>query len=260
MLKNIKRVNKIIISKYIFIIIILIIWYIGSHFSLWNSYIIPSPEKILLTGERLIKNGALAKHLSISLFRILIGFSITIAIGIPSAVIFGMFPKVYNYFKSFLEFMRHTPPLALIPMIILWFGIGEMSKIIIIILASFFPVFLNSLKGIQSCDKKLIEVGESFNFTKYEIFRKIIFPWAVSDILTGIKLGIGYSWRAIIGAEMIAASSGLGYLILDGQQMSRPDIVIVGIFSIGIFGSATDWVCSKVIGKIIEKRGIFHGK
>ncbi len=84
--------------------------------------------------------------------------------------------------------MRHTPPLALIPMIILWFGIGEFSKITIIILASFFPVFLNTLKGIESCDKKLIEVGQVFNFTKYEIFRKIILPSAVPDILNGIKL------------------------------------------------------------------------
>ena len=165
-----------------------------------------------------------------SISRIFFGFSITVILAVPSAVIFGMFPKIYNYFKSILEFMRHTPPLALIPMIILWFGIGEFSKITIIILASFFPVFLNTLKGIESCDKKLIEVGQVFNFTKYEIFRKIILPSAVPDILNGIKLGIGYSWRAIIGAEMIAASSGIGYLILDGQQMSRSDVVIVGIF------------------------------
>ena len=103
-------------------------------------------------------------------------------------------------------------------------------------------------------------MGQVFDFTKYEIFRKIILPSAVPDILNGIKLGIGYSWRAIIGAEMIAASSGIGYLILDGQQMSRSDVVIVGIFSIGIFGSFTDYVCSKVIERYIRKRGIFYEK
>lgn len=247
-----------LISKYVLVFLILMIWVIGSYFSLWNSYIIPTPEKIISTTIKLIKNGALMKHLFISLSRIFTGFFITVIIAIPSAVIFGMFPKIYNYFKGILEFARHTPPLALIPMIILWFGIGETSKIVIIVLASFFPVFLNTLKGIESCDKKLIEVGKTFNFTKFEIFKKIIFPSAIPDILTGIKLGIGYSWRAIIGAEMIAASSGLGYLILDGQQMSRSDIVVVGILSIGIFGSFTDWLCSKIIGKCIEKRGVFH--
>lgn len=248
------------IKKYLFVLVILALWIIGSHLSWWNSYIIPAPEKVLATTFRLIKNGELLRHLFISVLRIFSGFLTALIIGIPSAVIFGIFPKAYDYFKTILEFLRHTPPLALIPMIILWFGIGEVSKIVVIILASFFPIFLNTVKGIQSCDKKLIEVGQVFNFTKYEIFKKIIFPSAVPDILTGIKLGIGYSWRAIIGAEMIAASSGIGYLILDGQQMSRSDIIIVGIFSIGIFGSATDYLCSKFVEKCIKKRGISHEK
>ena len=247
-------------KKHFLIFLIIIIWITGSYFSLWNSYIIPYPEKVFFTAVKLLKSGELFKHMFTSISRIFFGFSITVILAVPSAVIFGMFPQIYNYFKSILEFMRHTPPLALIPMIILWFGIGEFSKITIIILASFFPVFLNTLKGIESCDKKLIEVGQVFNFTKYEIFRKIILPSAVPDILNGIKLGIGYSWRAIIGAEMIAASSGIGYLILDGQQMSRSDVVIVGIFSIGIFGSFTDYVCSKVIERYIRKRGIFYEK
>lgn len=247
-------------KKHFLIFLIIIIWITGSYFSLWNSYIIPYPEKVFFTAVKLLKSGELFKHMFTSISRIFFGFSITVILAVPSAVIFGMFPKIYNYFKSILEFMRHTPPLALIPMIILWFGIGEFSKITIIILASFFPVFLNTLKGIENCDKKFIEVGQVFDFTKYEIFRKIILPSAVPDILNGIKLGIGYSWRAIIGAEMIAASSGIGYLILDGQQMSRSDVVIVGIFSIGIFGSFTDYVCSKIIERYIRKRGIFYEK
>ena len=247
-------------KKHFLIFLIIIIWITGSYFSLWNSYITPYPEKVFFTAVKLLKSGELFKHMFTSISRIFFGFSITVILAVPSAVIFGMFPQIYNYFKSILEFMRHTPPLALIPMIILWFGIGEFSKITIIILASFFPVFLNTLKGIENCDKKFIEVGQVFDFTKYEIFRKIILPSAVPDILNGIKLGIGYSWRAIIGAEMIAASSGIGYLILDGQQMSRSDVVIVGIFSIGIFGSFTDYVCSKVIERYIRKRGIFYEK
>ena len=124
-------------KKYLLIFLIMIIWITGSYFSLWNSYIIPYPEKVFFTAVKLLKSGELFKHMFTSISRIFFGFSITVILAVPSAVIFGMFPKIYNYFKSILEFMRHTPPLALIPMIILWFGIGEFSKITIIIPVSY---------------------------------------------------------------------------------------------------------------------------
>ena len=139
-------------------------------------------------------------------------------------------------------------------MIILWFGIGETSKIVIIILASFFPVFLNVLKGVGGCDKKYIEVGKVFNLSQKDIFLKIILPNSVPDILIGLKLGIGYSWRAIIGAELIAASSGIGYLILDAQQISRSDIVMLGIIVIGTLGIITDNVFSKIVSTYIKRK------
>ena len=130
------------------IVLILFIWTAGSHYGLWNSYIIPAPTKIIDSFVKLIENGKLIKHIAISLRRIFIGFSITVFLAVPLGIFFGAFTNVYVYFKSIFEFFRHTPPLALIPMIILWFGIGETSKIVIIILASFFPVFLNVLKGV----------------------------------------------------------------------------------------------------------------
>ncbi len=139
-------------------------------------------------------------------------------------------------------------------MIILWFGIGETSKIVIIILASFFPVFLNVLKGVEGCDKKYIEVGKVFDMSQKDIFLKIILPNSVPDILIGLKLGIGYSWRAIIGAELIAASSGIGYLILDAQQISRSDIVMLGIIVIGTLGIITDNIFSKAVSAYIKRK------
>lgn len=167
----------------------------------------------------LIESGALIKHIGISTLRVFGGFLITICLAIP--------------------------------LLILWFGIGEKSKIIIIVLASFFPVLLNTINGVQGCDKKLIEVGQIFNLNNIDVFKKIIIPWSLPNILVGMRLGVGYSWRAIIGAEMVAASSGLGYLILDGQQLSRSAVVIVGILSIGILGSLSDWVFSLLTNKFI---------
>nr|WP_315119289.1 ABC transporter permease [uncultured Clostridium sp.] len=226
------------------------LWYVGSVNNYWSSYILPSPKSVAQSAMSLLASGILFKHIGYSLMRILIGFFITLFLAVPLGILFGVNKKVYAYFKPALEFIRHTPPLALVPMLILWFGIGEKSKIIIIILASFFPVFLNTIKGVESCDKKLVEVGKIFDLSKKDIFLKIVIPSAFPNILVGMRLGIGYSWRAIIGAEMVAASSGLGYLILDGQQLSRSDVVIVGILSIGILGSFMDYLFSLLVKRI----------
>ncbi len=111
----------------------------------------------------------------------------------------------------------------------------------VIVLAAFFPIFLNTLEGIRQCDSKLLEVGKVFGFTPREKFLKIIVPAALPSVILGMRLGLGYSWRALIGAELIAASAGIGYMIIEAEQISRPDIVIVGILMIGIFGYMIDY-------------------
>ena len=113
-----------------------------------------------------------------------------------------------------------------------------------------FPIFLNTLSGIKNCDPKLIEVGKVFNFSNFEIFSKIIIPNALVDIFVGLNLGLGYSFRAIIGAELVAASSGLGYLISDGRSMSRTDVVLVGILVIGFLGIISEFIFRKIINKV----------
>ncbi|EQF25528.1 binding--dependent transport system inner membrane component family protein [Clostridioides difficile CD160] len=216
----------------------------------------PPPERVLDTFIKMIYDGSIFLNAYASIKRILVGFLISSLIAIPLGVVFGVNKKMYEYFKPLFEFMRSTPPLALVPMLILWFGIGEESKIIIIILASFFPIFLNTLKGIKNCDNKLIEVGKSFNLSKKRIFYKIIIPNSMLDIVVGLSLGLGYSFRAIIGAELIAASSGLGYLISDGKDMSRTDVVLVGIFVIGFLGILSDYLFSKAIIKFSKGKQV----
>ena len=210
----------------------------------------PTPQKVYTTFKKMIIDGSIFENIFISLKRIFIGYFISSILAIPLGMLFGCKSKLYKFFKPLLEFMRCTPPLALIPMLILWFGIGEKSKIIIIILASFFPIFLNTLSGIKNCDPKLIEVGKLFNFSNFEIFSKIIIPNALVDIFVGLNLGLGYSFRAIIGAELVAASSGLGYLISDGRSMSRTDVVLVGILVIGFLGIISEFIFRKIINKV----------
>ncbi|EJX2683489.1 ABC transporter permease [Clostridioides difficile] len=250
-----EKIHKRLKGYYIFLII-LILWKIVCVLGIWSSYILPPPEIVLDTFIKMIYDGSIFLNVYSSVRRILIGFLISSLMAIPLGVVFGVNKKMYEYFKPLFEFMRSTPPLALVPMLILWFGIGEESKIIIIILASFFPIFLNTLKGIKNCDNKLIEVGKSFNLSKKRIFYKIIIPNSMLDIVVGLSLGLGYSFRAIIGAELIAASSGLGYLISDGKDMSRTDVVLVGIFVIGFLGILSDYLFSKIITKFSKGKQV----
>lgn len=230
--------------------IILLLWKITNYLGIWSDYILPSPEKVYSTFLKMISDGSIFINVYASMKRVLIGFAISTAIGVPLGIFFGIYSGVYEYFKSLINFLRNTPPLALIPLLILWFGIGEESKIIIIVLASFFPIFTSTLKGIKNCDSKLIEVGRVFEFSKLQIIFKIIIPNAILDIAVGLKLALGYSFRAIIGAELVAASSGLGYLISDGKEMSRTDVVIVGIIVIGLLGIITDYIFSIIVKKV----------
>ncbi|HBE9436584.1 ABC transporter sulfonate-family permease [Clostridioides difficile] len=239
-----------LVKSVLIFFIILLLWKITNYLGIWSDYILPSPEKVYSTFLNMISDGSIFINVYASMKRVLIGFAISTAIGIPLGIFFGIYSGVYEYFKSLINFLRNTPPLALIPMLILWFGIGEESKIIIIVLASFFPIFTSTLKGIKNCDSKLIEVGRVFEFSKLQIIFKIIIPNAILDIAVGLKLALGYSFRAIIGAELVAASSGLGYLISDGKEMSRTDVVIVGIIVIGLLGIITDYIFSIIVKKV----------
>lgn len=210
----------------------------------------------------LLMNGTLLRHLQASLGRVVSGVGLAFAAGFPLGVLFGLFPRGCAPFLPVLDFFRHTPPLALIPLLILWLGIGEASKITVIVLASIFPVFLNTLGGVAACDKKLIEVGRSFGLSQVAIFRTILLPSIFPHVLTGARLALGFGFRALIGAELVAAASGLGYLIHDAEMLSRSDAVIVGILAIGILGSLLDHVVLRASNRIAPwalQEDAFHG-
>lgn len=237
-------------------IVLLFLWWAGSILHIFNDYIIPSPITVSETAYKLFIDGILVKNLMISFYRVFIGFIVTFIIAFPSAMLVGMSEKIKAYVEPILEFSRHVPPIAVIPMLILWFGIGETSKLAVIFLATFFPVFSSTLNGVTNYDKKLLEVGKVFNFNSKDKFLKIILPQAMPSIITGIQLGLGYSWRSLMAAELIAASSGIGYMIMDAEQLSRPDIIIVGILSIGLLGYVIDSIFIGITNRFMH----FYGK
>lgn len=236
-------------KKFVGICIVLGVWFIVSRLEIFSTYVLPAPEKVFRTFLQMLQSGEIFVDIAISFGRVLKGFFIAFVLAFTMGTYRILRPGIEKYYEYILQFFRNVPPLSMIPLLILWCGIGETTKTVIIVLASFFPMYLNIVKGFTGCDKHLLEVGDVFGYTRVKKFTHIILPYASADILVGMRIGMGYSWRAIIGAEMVAASTGLGHMILFAQQMSRTDKVIVGIVIIGIVGLVTD----KIFGMIIKK-------
>jgi len=186
-------------------------------------------------------NGKLLDHTGVSVLRVLMGYGLATLLALAISLLMAGSRGFASAIDPPLDFLRHVPPLALMPLAMLWLGIGETQKVGIIVLVCFFPVFLGFRGGFAQVDPKLIEVGRSALFSRRALLCRIALPAALPAIISGLRLGLGYGWRALVGAELIASSSGLGYMILDAQDMARTDIVIVGILVIGSIGLFADW-------------------
>lgn len=221
---------------------ILLLWYWGSRSPQWNHFLLPSPERVGLRGWQLLTNGLLLRHLSASLFRVLSGFFISLCLAFPLGVFLAVMPRCAAFFRPLLNFLRQIPPLAVVPLLILGLGIGEASRVAVVVMASFFPILLSVESGVRNIDASLMEVGKSLCFTRVALFRRIAFPLFFPMFLTGIRLALSYSWRSLIGAEIVAASSGLGYMIREAETLSRSDTIICGVLLLGFIGSSSDWI------------------
>lgn len=250
--------NKNWLKTLIVVFALFVLWVIVSETGIFSSYVFPGPSKVWKTFLKMLMNGELVKNTAASLIRVAIGFIISFVLAFFMGILACLFQKAAPYYRPILEFIRHIPPMSLIPLLILWFGIGETPKTIIIVLTAFFPIFMNTESGLNECDKKWLEVGETLHMNAVQKFLYIRLPAAFPSILVGVQLGLGYSWRAIVGAEMIAAASGIGYMILDAQAMSRSDKVLVGIILIGALGLVTDVIFDLLIKKITERRKTGH--
>lgn len=237
--------NKIFASIAVFALLLLV-WWGTSASGLVSAFLLPSPAKVLAAFAELWTSGELIRNLIASLKRVGLGYALAVFFAVPLAIGFSFSGVLKNFIEPLLEFMRQIPPLALMPLLMLWLGIGEVQKVGIIILACFFPIFLGMRGGIAQVDRKLIEVGRVCGLGQWEIVRRIIIPSALPALMIGLRIGLGYSWRALVGAELIASSVGLGYMIIDAQDLARTDIVLAGIFVIGFIGLLADYLLKRL--------------
>ena len=234
------------------------VWWWGSSQEWWSSFILPSPSRVGAAAVELFHRGTLISHVQTSLFRVLAGCGLAFGVAFPLGVFCGRCSVLHSLVFPFLEALRHIPPLAILPLLILWFGIGETSKLMVIILASFFPIFLNTLSGVAQVDPHLLEVGTTLDLSFRATFRHILLPGALPSVLVGLRLGLGYAWRALIGAELIAATSGIGYMIHDAEQLSRTDVVIVGVLLMGVLGSLMEGIFFALTPHLFPWKGTNH--
>ena len=187
-----------------------------------------------------MREGLLFAHLKSSFFRVSVGFCMALICALPLGVLCGCRDSVEDLFSPLLTFFRSVPPIALFPLFILWLGLGELPKVTLIALTAFFPIYLNAFSAVRSVDAKLLEVGIVFRLTPMQRFTRIALPCMVPQLLTGFRLGVAYSWRALIGVELLASSSGLGFLILESEQIGRSDRIFVAIFLTALMGYLMD--------------------
>ena len=239
-------------KNFLVFFVILIIWQIIYKIGIFSPIYLPGPYKVFQTFLAMVYDGSIFENIFASLYRVLVGYFLAFILSFILALIFYLKADIFPYFSNILDFFKNIPPLGMIPLLILWVGIGEVSKITIVFMASFFPIFLNIQKGFMEADKNMIEMGRAFSYNDREIFTKLVLPSSLKDIFVGARIGLGYAYRSIIAAEMLAASRGLGYLINFSRLMSRTDKVIVGILLIGFIGMISDKIFVKIASLFLK--------
>ncbi|OUM08576.1 ABC transporter permease [Pseudomonas syringae] len=223
------------------------------------SYQMPAPSDIVLT-LRDLADGALWKHVSASLLRVLSGFFIGASLALVFAAWVGLSREAEAYLEPTFAGLRSIPSLAWVPLLLLWLGIGETSKVVLIAIGAFFPVYLNGVAAIRGIDRKLVEVGQMYGFSRYRLTRRILLPAALPGLFTGLRSGMSLAWMFLVAAELIAATKGLGYLLSDGRETSRPDIVLAAIIVLATLGKLSDGVLAGLEKRCLAWRDTFNGQ
>ncbi|WP_396954693.1 aliphatic sulfonate ABC transporter permease SsuC [Neobacillus sp. YIM B06451] len=228
---------------------ILAFWQVFSSLGLIPARILPAPTEVLKAAFALLKSGELAGHIWVSLGRAVIGFIIGGTIGFLLGLFNGIFKFSELLLDTSVQMLRTIPHLALIPLVILWFGIDETSKIFLVALGVLFPIYINTFHGIKSVDKGLVEMGRAYGLKGTKLFFTVIFPGALSSILVGVRFSLGVMWLTLIVAETISAQSGIGYMAMNAREFFQMDVIVLSILLYALFGKLSDIIARAMEGK-----------
>ena len=217
------------------------LWQASSQLGWLSSRVLPAPVDVVLAAWALTASGELWAHVQVSAGRALTGLAIGGGLGLLLGLLTGSVRVAETLLDTSIQMVRNIPALALIPLVILWFGIDETAKLFLIAVSVFFPIYLNTFHGIRGVDPGLIEMGRTYGLNRWQLYRQIILPGALSSILVGLRFSLGLMWVILIVAETISAQAGIGYLTMNAREFLQTDIVLVGILLYALLGKLADW-------------------
>jgi taurine transport system permease protein len=235
------------------------VWWLVTYMGLVKPLFVPSPGAILTKFADVWQNGftntPFLEHVLVSTLRVFGAFALACAVGIPLGLAMGMSPFMRGIFDPPIEFYRPIPPLAYLPLMIIWFGIGETAKVLLIFLSVFAPVALGARSGVKSAAIEQIHAAYSFGATRWQVLRHVILPSALPEILTAMRIGIGFGWTTLVAAEMVAATEGLGYMVLSASQFLQTSTVMMGIIVIAVIAYDFDLLMRFIERKVVPWKG-----
>ncbi|WP_235890928.1 ABC transporter permease subunit [Martelella alba] len=241
------------------IVFLIAVWWLVTAMGWVKPLFVPSPGAIVAKFISTLQNGytgtPLYVHVAISTARVFSAFLLACLIGIPLGLAMGMSPLIRGIFDPPIEFYRPIPPLAYLPLMIIWFGIGETSKVLLIFLSVFAPVALGARSGVKSAAIEQIHAAYSFGASRWKVMLHVILPSAMPEILTAMRIGIGFGWTTLVAAEMVAATKGIGYMVLSASQFLQTSAVIMGIIIIAAIAYAFDMLMRFIERKVVPWKG-----
>ena len=225
---------------------------VGAFVALWwvaagGSVIFPTPPRVIAGIVELARQGTLSQHVTASLFRVTVGYGLAVALAVPLGSAMGWFRPLDRALNPIVQLLRPISPIAWIPIAILWFGVSDASPIFLIWLSSFFPVLVATAAGVRLVEQQYIRAAQNFGLHGLKLYRHVIFPAALPQIITGMRVGLGVAWLVVVAAEMVAINSGLGDLLIYSRTAgTRYDLVVAGMVIIGVIGFFLDMIMKRL--------------
>jgi taurine transport system permease protein len=240
-------------------LVFVLIWEAFARFGSFPAYILPAPIDVARAFWVHLGNGSLLKHVTESSIRLILGFIAGAGVAIPLGIAMGMNRNIGRFFDPLVNLFQAIPGLAWVPLAILWFGLGYKAVTFIIFTSVFFPVLFSTLMGVRLVPQTLINAALTMGATRWQVVRSVIVMGALPSLITGLRIGVGYGWRSLVGAEMIAATAGLGFLVFDARQYLRSDVVIMGMLTMGILWVGMDRLILKPLeSRTVERWGMMR--
>lgn len=240
-------------------LVLLALWQALSSLQIVSPRVLAAPSTVLATGWDLLKDGELQQHLWVSLGRVLRGLSIGVSVGVVLALLSGLFRWGEDLLDPPIQMLRTLPILALVPLFILWFGIGETPKVALVALGTMFPIYLNTYAGIRGIDNKLVEAATTLSLSRAELIFHVVLPGALPSALVGLRYSLGIAWLILVISEQINATAGIGYLMTNAREFLRTDIIVVGLVVYSLLGLLTDAFVRALERRVLVWRVAFAG-